>query len=123
MGRQTTVDQHRAAAPKGTSTRRDTAVRMAGNRVQTAVWRLVHPVTGRTVTLFGTMHIGNAAYFRRLSSLLADLAAAGAEGDVVLKGAIGAVLCRAPADPTPPQCPASRTRPAPARRCGMRPAG
>ena len=80
MGQQTVVDQHRAArAAHGTSTRGDTAVRMAGNRVQTAVWTLVHPDTGRSVTLFGTMHIGDAGYFRGLSALLADLAAAGAE--------------------------------------------
>ena len=80
MGQQTVVDQHRAAsAPSSTSTRGDTAVRIAGNRVQTAVWTLVHPVTGRTITLFGTMHIGDAGYFRELSAVLADLAAAGAE--------------------------------------------
>ena len=76
MGHQTVVDQHRAT---GTSTRGDTAVRVVGNRVQTAVWTLSHPVTGRTVTLFGTMHIGDAGYFRQLSAVLADLAAAGAE--------------------------------------------
>ena len=80
MGHHTVVDQHPAtAAPQSTPTRGDTAVRVAGHRVRTAVWTLVHPLTGRTVTLLGTMHIGDAGYFRQLSAVLAGLAAAGAE--------------------------------------------
>jgi hypothetical protein len=47
--------------------------------VQTAVWTLTHPATGRTVTLVGTMHIGDGPFFRDLSGLLAGLAADGAE--------------------------------------------
>lgn len=80
MGHQTVVDQHRApTTPRSTPSRGDTAVGVAAHRIRTAVWTLVHPVTGRTVTLMGTMHIGDAVYFRRLSAVLADLAAAGAE--------------------------------------------
>jgi hypothetical protein len=54
-------------------------LRLSGNHVRTAVWTLGHPATGRTVTLVGTMHIGDASYFRALSGLLGDMAAAGAE--------------------------------------------
>lgn len=54
-------------------------LRLAGNHVRTAVWTLTHPVTERTVTLVGTMHIGDGTYFRNLSELLSDLAAGGAE--------------------------------------------
>lgn len=80
MGHQTVVDERRAStAPHSRLTRGDTAVSVTGKHVRTAVWTLVHPVTGRTVTLFGTMHIGDAAYFRQLSTLLADLAVSGAE--------------------------------------------
>jgi len=43
------------------------------------VWTLTHPGTGRTVTLVGTMHIGDATYFGRLSTVLDRLAADGAE--------------------------------------------
>jgi hypothetical protein len=57
----------------------NSALRLSGNRVRTAVWTLVHPATGRTVTLVGTMHIGDATYFRNLSELLAGLAAGGTE--------------------------------------------
>jgi uncharacterized protein YbaP (TraB family) len=54
------------------------ALRVSRHQVRTAVWTLVHPATGRTVTLAGTMHIGDAAYFRNLSVLLEGLAAGGA---------------------------------------------
>jgi pheromone shutdown protein TraB len=54
-------------------------LRLTGNHVRTAVWTLVHPATGRTVILVGTMHIGDATYFRNLTELLAGLAAGGAE--------------------------------------------
>ena len=37
------------------------ALRITGSRVETAVWTLTHPATGRTVTLVGTMHIGDPA--------------------------------------------------------------
>jgi len=54
-------------------------LRVAGRRVETAVWTLRHPRTGRTATLVGTMHIGDARYFDELSEMLAGLAAGGAE--------------------------------------------
>ena len=55
------------------------ALRVDRRRVKTAVWTLAHPATGRTVTLLGTMHIGDPAYFGQLSEVLAGLAEAGAE--------------------------------------------
>lgn len=55
------------------------ALRVSDDRVQTAVWVLRHPTTGRTVTLVGTMHIGDARYFDQLSELLERLAGSGAE--------------------------------------------
>jgi len=57
----------------------NSALRVSRHRVRTAVWTLVHPITGRTVTLAGTMHIGDTAYFRALSVLLNGLAVGGAE--------------------------------------------
>ncbi|MGH2687589.1 MAG: hypothetical protein ACRDKW_02110 [Actinomycetota bacterium] len=59
--------------------RQDAALRITGSRVETAVWTLTHPGTGRTVTLVGTMHIGDPAYFRDLSGVLGKLSAGGAE--------------------------------------------
>ncbi len=47
--------------------------------METVVWTLTHPVTRRTVTLVGTMHIGDPAYFRDLSGVLEQLSARGAE--------------------------------------------
>ena len=47
--------------------------------MQTAVWVFRRPDTGRTVTLVGTMHIGDARYFDQLSELLDGLAGRGAE--------------------------------------------
>lgn len=61
------------------SRRLDTALRITGGRVETAVWTLTHPATGRTVTLVGTMHIGDPTYFRDLSGVLERLSATGAE--------------------------------------------
>lgn len=55
------------------------ALRVSGRQVETAVWSLRHPVTRRTVTLLGTMHIGDVGYFARLSAELAEVAATGAE--------------------------------------------
>jgi hypothetical protein len=57
----------------------DAALRVTKGCVETAVWTLTHPESGRTVTLLGTIHIGSPAYFRDLSVFLAGLAAAGAE--------------------------------------------
>jgi hypothetical protein len=55
------------------------ALRITKDRARTAVWTLTRSTTGRTVTLVGTMHIGDPTYYRKLSSLLAGLAEAGAE--------------------------------------------
>jgi hypothetical protein len=55
------------------------ALRVSGNRVQTAVWVFRRPDTGRTATLVGTMHIGDTRYFGQLSALLDGLAGRGAE--------------------------------------------
>ena len=66
-------------SPSPIATGSRVALRVTGNHVRTAVWSLTHPATGRTVTLVGTMHIGDATYFRNLSELLAGLAAGGAE--------------------------------------------
>ena len=55
------------------------ALRVSDSRVQTATWIFCRPDTGRTVTLVGTMHIGDAGYFARLSALLDGLAGQGAE--------------------------------------------
>jgi hypothetical protein len=55
------------------------ALRVSDGRVQTAVWVFRRPDTGRTVTLVGTMHIGDARYFGQLSELLDGLAGSGAE--------------------------------------------
>lgn len=55
------------------------ALRVLGSRVQTATWVYRRPDTGRTVTLVGTMHIGNARYFGQLSELLDRLAGSGTE--------------------------------------------
>lgn len=55
------------------------ALRVDGRCVRTAVWTLAHPATGRTVTLVGTMHIGDAGYFHRLSEVLERLAQEGTE--------------------------------------------
>lgn len=55
------------------------ALRVTGRRVYTAARTLTHPVTGRSVMLLGTMHIGHAGYFSRLSRVLARHQATGAE--------------------------------------------
>jgi hypothetical protein len=55
------------------------ALRVSDTRVQTAVWVFRRPDTGRTVTLVGTMHIGDVRYFGQLSALLDGLAGTGAE--------------------------------------------
>jgi uncharacterized protein YbaP (TraB family) len=55
------------------------ALRVSEHRVQTASWVFCRLDTGRTVTLVGTMHIGDAGYFDRLSALLDGLAGSGAE--------------------------------------------
>jgi len=54
-------------------------LRVTGRRAQTAVWTLRHPQTGRTVSLVGTMHIGDRRYFDELTAVVAALAAGGAE--------------------------------------------
>jgi len=46
--------------------------------LQTPVIRYGHRGTGRTVTLVGTVHVGEAGYYKRLHALVADLEAAGA---------------------------------------------
>ena len=51
----------------------------AERRLSTAVWTLTHPRTGRTVTLIGTMHVGDDGYFAAMSTLVEELAATGAE--------------------------------------------
>ena len=58
---------------------RRAALRAVGNQVETAIWPLRHPRTGRTVTLIGTMHIGDSRYFTELSSIVERLAAPGVE--------------------------------------------
>src|SRR5688572_1411104 len=55
------------------------ALRVSDGQVQTAVWILRRPHPGRTVTLVGTMHIGDARYFCQLSDLLERLDDTGAE--------------------------------------------
>ncbi len=57
----------------------DVALRITRRKVSTAVRTFTHPGTGRTVTLVGTIHIGDLRYFRRLSLLVKALAAEGAE--------------------------------------------
>lgn len=59
--------------------RESCALRVLGRRVQTAIWTLQHPASGRHVTLIGTMHMGQRSYFRDLSAAIGALAAAGAE--------------------------------------------
>ena len=72
------------SAPAGStfSPRRGRALRVDRRRVKTAVWSLIHQETGRTVTLVGTMHIGDPGYFGQLSAVLDRLAGAGAEVQV-----------------------------------------
>jgi hypothetical protein len=78
-GLRTYPDPRLLPAPSPVPSASRVALRLTGNHVRTAVWTLAHPATGRTVTLVGTMHIGDATYFRNLSELLAGLAAGGAE--------------------------------------------
>lgn len=68
----------RPPTPSGIRAER-AALRVVDGRVETAVWTLRHPKTGRTVSLVGTMHIGDGGYFDELSGILAGLAAGGAE--------------------------------------------
>lgn len=61
-------------------------VRVRRRVLQSAVVRYRHGPSGRVVTLVGTMHAGERAYYERLHALVAGLAAAGAtvlyeEGD------------------------------------------
>jgi hypothetical protein len=73
-----------SSVPAGStfSWRRGRALRVDRARVRTAVWSLIHPETGRNVTLVGTMHIGDPGYFGQLSAVLDRLADAGAEVQV-----------------------------------------
>jgi hypothetical protein len=57
---------------------RGRALRTRRYDVETVVRVFEPPATGRRLTLVGTMHLGDAAYYETLSALLADLAAAGA---------------------------------------------
>ena len=57
-------------------------VRVVDGRLETAVWTLRHPKTGRTVSLVGTMHIADARYFGELSGIISELAADGAQVQV-----------------------------------------
>ncbi|MGD0243344.1 MAG: hypothetical protein ABSB59_23935 [Streptosporangiaceae bacterium] len=54
------------------------ALRVRRRLLQTPVVRFEHQGTGRTVTVVGVVHIGQAAYYRRLNTVLARLEAAGA---------------------------------------------
>jgi len=73
-----TADRHHPNR-LGPGVRAKGALRLSRHHVQTAMWTLVNPATGRTATLVGTMHIGDVAYFRTLSAVLDRLAAGGAE--------------------------------------------
>jgi len=68
----------RSPTPPGAPPERR-ALRVTGRRVETAVWTLRHPATGRTVSLVGMMHVGDGRYFAELSGTLATFAAGGAE--------------------------------------------
>ena len=65
--------------PRPTGHRYGRALRVDGRLVESAMWTLTHPDTGRTVTLVGAMHIGDAEYFRNVSGELARLSENGAE--------------------------------------------
>jgi len=62
-----------------TATGTEPALQLLWGSVITAVRTFTHPDSGRTVTLVGTMHIGQHRYFRQLSYVVEALSAAGAE--------------------------------------------
>lgn len=53
-------------------------LRVRHRMLQTAVIRYRHRKTGRTVTLVATIHIGEAAYYKKLHAMVTEMEAAGA---------------------------------------------